>query len=345
MKKWMRWVLGLTIAVSVISGTAMAQDKIKVGAAVYGLNAEFMQLWSAALEQHPAVTSGMVDLTIFDGRYDALVQQEQFETMITQGFKAIIFVPIDIEAGATAVKSAHEAGIPVFGSNTRVNSNLLTAYVGSNDAQAGYMEAKYVLDKLGCQGNVVIIEGPIGQSAQIQRLEGNQKALAECPKVKVLERQTANWSRAEAQKLMENWLTAHPGKIKGVIGQNDEMALGAIEAIKAAGLNVKDFAIAGIDGVTDALLAVKRGDMASILQDGRAQAQGALDVAINTVKGGKYQPMSDVWVAYPDMPWNGGASAEYKVPWTPVTQSNVDKLLAARQSGKNVPAGQPKETP
>ncbi len=213
------------LAAALLAGAAQAQDKPKIGAAVYGLNAEFMQLWAAALEAHPAVKDGLVDVTVFDGRYDALVQQEQFETMITQGYDAIIFVPIDIEAGAAAVQAAHDAGIPVFGSNTRVNSELLTAYVGSDDVQSGYMEAKAVLDKIGCKGNVVVIEGPIGQSAQIQRGEGNQKALAECPEVKVIEQQTANWSRAEAQTLMENWLTAHPEGIDGVIGQNDEMAL------------------------------------------------------------------------------------------------------------------------
>jgi len=312
------------------STAAVAEDTPKIGAAVYGLNAEFMQIWSAALEAHPAVKDGMVDLTIFDGRYDALVQQDQFETMITQGFDAIIFVPIDVEAGAAAVEAANEAGIPVFGSNTRVNSDLLSAYVGSDDVQSGYMEAKYVLDKIGCEGNVVIIEGPIGQSAQIQRLEGNQKALAECPNVTVLEQQTANWSRAEAQTLMENWLTAHPGQINGVIGQNDEMALGAIEAIKSSGLQVSDFAIAGIDGITDALTAVKAGDMASILQDGAAQAQGALDLAIAASMEG-YEPMSPIWEQYPDMPWNDGADAEYSVPWTPVTADNVDALLELRQ--------------
>ncbi|MCR9089088.1 MAG: substrate-binding domain-containing protein [Rhodobacteraceae bacterium] len=321
----------LTLSTALLSATAaVADDDIKVGAAVYGLNAEFMQIWSAALEEHPAVKEGMVDLTIFDGRYDALVQQDQFETMITQGFDAIIFVPIDVEAGAAAVEAAHEAGIPVFGSNTRVNSDLLNAYVGSDDVQSGYMEAKYVLDQIGCTGNVVIIEGPIGQSAQIQRLEGNEKALAECPDVKVLEQQTANWSRAEAQTLMENWLTAHPGEINGVIGQNDEMALGAIEAIKAAGLDVSDFAIAGIDGVTDALLAVKSNEMASILQDGAAQAQGALDLALKAINS-DYEPMSEIWEQYPDMPWNNGADPEYSVPWTPVTMENVDDLLAKRQ--------------
>jgi len=319
----------MTLGLSMATG-AHAEDTLKIGLAAYGLNAEFMQLWSAAGEKHPAVESGMVELTVFDGRYDALVQQDQFETMITQGYDAIVFAPMDIEAGATAVELAVEAGIPVVGSNARVNSDLLTAYVGSNDVEAGYLEAKAVLDKMDCTGDVVIIEGPIGQSGEIQRGEGNEKALAECPDVSILERQTGNWSRAEAQSLMENWLTAHGNDIKGVIAQNDEMALGAIEAIKAAGLDLSDFAIAGVDGVTDALNAVKEGQMDSILQDGSAQAQGAIDVAIKAVRP-DYEPMSAIWEQYPEMAWNDGADKEYNVPWTPVTGENVDALLATRQ--------------
>ncbi len=319
----------MALALSLVTGASAQDNPLKIGAAVYGLNAEFMQLWADAAENHPAVTSGLVDLTVFDGRYDALVQQDQFETMITQGYDAIVFVPIDIEAGATAVQLAADEGIPVVGSNTRVNSDLLTSYVGSDDVQAGYMEAKSVLDEMNCKGAVVILEGPIGQSAQIQRGEGNEKALAECPDVAVLEKQTANWSRAEAQSLMENWLTAHGPEIKGVIAQNDEMALGAIEAIKAAGLNVDDFAIAGVDGVTDALMAVKEGSMASILQDGAAQAQGAIDVAIKAVKP-DYEPMSEIWTQYPEMAWENGEKDEYSVPWTPVTLDNVDDLLSKR---------------
>ncbi|OLP46463.1 substrate-binding domain-containing protein [Rhizobium oryziradicis] len=324
-------LIALAAATALMVSPSLAQDKkLKIGAAPYGLNAEFMQIWSAALKQHPAVKSGEVELTIFDGRYDALVQQEQFNTMITQKYDAIIFAPIDIEAGATAVQAAHDAGIPVIGSNTRVNSDLLSAYVGSDDTISGYMEAKTVLDKIGCKGNVVILEGPIGQSAQISRLQGNKKALAECPNVKVLADQTANWSRAEAQTLMENWLTAYPGQINGVIGQNDEMALGAIEAIKSAKLKVGDFAIAGIDGITDALHAVKNGTMTSILQDARAQAQGALDLAIFKAKKGNYKPQSNIWAQYPAMPFNDGKDKNYNVPWTPVTKDNVDKLLAER---------------
>lgn len=313
-----------------------ANDKpVKIAAAVYGLKAEFMQLWTAALNKHTAVKSGLAKVTVFDGKYDANTQNDQFDTMITQKYDAIIFVPIDIQAGAKAVEKANEAKIPVIGSNTRVNSDLLTAYIGSNDVLSGKMEAEAVLNKMGNQGNVVIIEGPIGQSAQIERRKGNLEAVKAQPDIKILEMKTANWSRAEALTLMEDWLTSHKGQIKGIIGQNDEMALGAIQAIKQAGLNLGDFDIAGIDRVTDALLAVKRGEMTSILQDANAQAQGALDLALHAVLGDSYQPQSPIWQQYAQgMPWNGGKDKVYNVPWTPVTAENVDALLKDRQGSQ-----------
>lgn len=329
-----RFVIGSVSALAItVSGAAANAKPIKIGVSLYGLKAEFMQLWAAAVKESPAVKKGLVDVTVLDGRYDPLVQQDQFATMISQHYDAIIFAPIDANAGAAAVKMAHDAHIPVVGTNTRVNSDLLSSYVGSDDTLSGYMEAKSVLDRLHCKGNIVIIDGPIGISAQIQRTQGNKKALAECPagQVHVLAEKTANWSRAEAQSVMENWLTRFPGQIQGVIGQNDEMALGAIEAIKSQGQKVSDFAIAGIDGITDGLLAVKAGEMASILQDARAQAQGSLDVAAKLADA-TYQPQSDIWKQYPEMKWDDGKAKTYNVPWTVVSQQNVDKLLAFRKA-------------
>ena len=327
----------VTLAIAVFCGMALPlkaadQKPVKIGAAVYGLKAEYMQLWTNYLKEHPAVKNGSAEITVFDGNYDPNVQNDQFDTMITGKYDAIIFVPIDIVAGAAGVQKAHDAKIPVIGSNTRVNSDLLTAYIGSDDVIAGQLEAEAVINKMGGKGNVVIIEGPIGQSAEIERLKGNQIVLQKNPGIKLLEKKTANWSRAEALSLMEDWLTAHPGQIQGVIGQNDEEALGAVQAIKAAKLNVKDFGIAGIDGVTDALLAVKAGEMTSVLQDAKAQAQGALDLAMRAVVGESYQPQSDIWKQYAKgMPWNGGTDKVYNVPWTPVTVENVDDLLKQRQ--------------
>ena len=168
----------LLLAILAFGLFASAQDEpIRFGAAVYGLQAEYMQLWTTALERHPAVLDGSGEVTVFDGRYDASVQFGQFETMVSQGFDGIIFVPIDIEAGAAAVDAAVAAGIPVVGSNTRVNSDQLLSYVGSNDVLAGRLQAEGVIDLMGGSGNVVILEGPLGQSAQIERREGNLEAI------------------------------------------------------------------------------------------------------------------------------------------------------------------------
>jgi putative xylitol transport system substrate-binding protein len=326
--------LGLAVVLALAFGTASAAPKktYRVGAAVYGLKAEFMQIWVGALKEHPAVKDGTVKLTVFDGNYDALTQNNQFDTMITQKYDGAIFVPIDIQAGAAGVEKAFAAGIPVVGSNTRVNSDNLLSYIGSNDVIAGEMEAEAVIKGIGGKGGVVILEGPIGQSAQIERRKGNENALAKHPDVKVLEMKTANWSRAEALSLMENWLTAHPDQIKGIIGQNDEMALGAIAAVKAKGIDPKKMPTAGIDGVTDAILAVKAGDMVSILQDARAQAQGALDILLGKLIGTSYQPRSEIWKQYATgMPWKGGKEKVYNVPWTPITLDNANQLLATRQ--------------
>lgn len=332
MKKLIILLLSLTIFTGGIFANGQKESNgtstYKIGAAVYGLKAEYMRLWTTALERHPDVVNGTIDITVFDGQYDASIQQSQFETMAAQGFDGIIFVPIDIEAGAAAVAAAAAEDIPVVGSNTRVKSDKLASYVGSNDVLSGGMEATSVLEAIGGKGNVVIIEGPIGQSAQIERREGNLKAIKKFPGVKVLEMKTANWSRAEALVLMENWLNAYPDKIDGVIGQNDEMALGAIQAIEQAGLNIKDFPVAGIDGVTDAMLAVKDDKMVSILQDATAQAQGALDVLMARIVGSDYKPKAAVWEK---IDFNGGKESVYNVPWVPITKENVDALLKIRK--------------
>jgi putative xylitol transport system substrate-binding protein len=315
------------------ASVSMAQNApVRVAAAVYGQKAEFVQLWVRAINEHPAVASGQAKVTIFDGRYSATTQNNQFDTIIAQKFDAIIFIPIDAQAGAAAVQKAHDAGIPVIVSNASVRSNLQNCYIGSNDVLGGEMEAEAVVKKLNGKGNVVIFDGPIGQSAQIERSQGIKNVLAKYPNVKVLEEKTANWSRTEALNLMQNWLTAHPGQINGIIGENDEMALGAIKALQAANIDPASMAIAGIDGVSDAINAVKSGQMASILQDANAQAQGALDLALRAKLGPSYQPQSSIWKQYADkMTWDDGTAKNYAVPWTVVTKGNADQLLTARR--------------
>jgi len=330
--------IALLASSMMLGGMAVAQAApVKIAVLMYGNKAEFVQLMERYGKEHPAVKNGEAVLTFYDGRYDASVQNDQAATAIQTRSDAIIVNPMDFEANIDIVTNAKTANIPVIVTNARLNTNEMTSEVVSNDELGGYLEAKAVLDKLDCKNNkvnVVIIEGPKGGSGEIQRGKGNDKAIAECGpgQVTVLERKTANWSRAEAQPLMENWLQKHRGKINGVIGQNDEMALGAIEAIKGAGLNVKDFAIAGVDGVTDAIYAVQNGEMVSIMQDAKGQIQGSIDVAMRAVKGDEYKPQSTIWKQYEkDLQWNNGAEKHYFIPWTVVTVENAQQLLDARK--------------
>src|ERR1019366_2971402 len=334
MKKSLLFTSALTIAAALSPDMAAASKKVRIAVLMYGNKAEFVQLMQRYGRQHPAVTSGLADIIFYDGRYDAAVQNDQAQLAINSKCDAVIVNPMDFEANIEVVKRAKAAHIPVIVTNARLNTQEMTSEVASDDVLGGYLEAKDVLRRLACKGTVVIIEGPKGGSGEIQRGQGNMKAIDECPAgaVNILERRTANWSRAEALDLMQNWLSKHRGAIHGVIAQNDEMALGAIEAIKSAGLNVNKFAIAGIDGVTDALHAVKRGEMTSILQEAKAQMQASIDVALRAVLGTGYKPMSPIWKQYENgLQWNDGQSKHYAIPWTVVTTANADGLLESRK--------------
>jgi len=322
-------IVTTALLLAVVAGTqAQENKKYKIGAAVYGVKNEFVQLWVKALKDHPAVKSGLVNLTVFDGQYKHITQANQFDSMITQKFDGAIYIPIDSNAAAAVVDKAVAAGLPVVGSNGPTNSDKLVSYVGSDDVLGGELAAEAVIKAMGGKGNIVVLEGPVGQTGAIQRSEGIDKVLARHPEIKVIERKTANWSRAEAMSLMQNWLTAHPNQIHGVIGENDEMALGAVAAMKQAGIDVTKIPVAGIDGVSDAIKAVSKGEMIlSIRQDAKTQAQGALDVLLRKLIGQDYKPLSEVWAVYPEMPWGEGTATLYSVPWTLVTKENAAEFL------------------
>lgn len=283
------------------------EGKIVIGMTLYSLKNEFtVRLANAATAKADEMA---VELKVYDGNYDPSTQISQIETMISDGVDGIILNPQDAEALAAGVDKAVEAGIPVVGVNTRVNSDKLTSYVGSQDVYAGELETQKMVDLLGENFKCVIIEGPLGQSAQIERRKGIQNILDKNPGIEVLAEKTANWSRAEAMTIMENWLNAFD-KIDAVIAENDEMALGAREAIKAKGL---DIPCIGVDGITDALNAVENGDMvASIFQDGAGQGSKALEILVKAIKGET-------------------VDKEYWIDFEPVTKENVEEFKKRAQ--------------
>lgn len=279
MKKLFGILLVLVLVIGCVS--IASAEGIRIGATYYSLQNEFTMRMDNAGKKY--CEENGIELMSYDGNYDAATQLAQVETMIADGCDAIILNPQDAVACAACVEIAHAAGIPVVGVNTMVQSDLLTSYVGSQDVSAGEDILNYMIQYLGKEDfNIVIIEGPMGQSAQLQRIEGIENVMAAHPGVKELARNTANWSRSEAMTLMETWLNSFDN-IDAVIAENDEMALGARQAINAAG---KDIPCIGIDGITDAVTAIQTGDMiASDFQNAEGQMTGAIEVAIKALNG------------------------------------------------------------
>jgi inositol transport system substrate-binding protein len=266
------------------------EKKIKIGYQVYGLKGEFATMLTEAMEKKAKELG--VELIVSDGNYDVSTAISQLQNFQTQQVDAIIVNPIDAEALNDTVNSIVDAGIPVLGVNAFLTADKLTSYVGSPDVKAGEMETKEMVEALGGKGNVVVFEGPIGQSAQIERGEGIDNILKDYPDIKIIEKRTANWSRSEAMSIMENWIQSHGDKIDGVIGQNDEMALGALNALRDKGM---DIPVVGVDGVKDAVTTVKDGGMiASIFQNAIGQGETVVEAAVKAAKGEPVEKRYDV---------------------------------------------------
>lgn len=264
-----------------------------IGATYYTLQTEFCMRMDNFAKKYCADNEyGYVS---YDGDNNAATQLEQVETMIANGVDAIILNPQDVEACVSCVDAAVEAGVPMFGVNTRVNSDDLVAYVGSDCVESGEEIMQYMVDYMKSDAfNIVVIEGPMGQSAQLERMQGIENVLDKYPNIKILADDTANWSRSEAMTLMETWLTTYGDEINAVVAQNDEMALGARQAIEDAGM---DIPCIGIDGITDAVAAVKEGRLiASDFQDAEGQISGAIDAAIAYLNGKEVE--KEIWIPY-----------------------------------------------
>jgi inositol transport system substrate-binding protein len=266
-------------------GARLSAQQVKIGITYQNMQNEFiLGIESAAKAKAKSLGATLIEN---DGQGQAETQIAQVENFIAQKVNAIILNPFDKEGCAPAVEKAKAAGIPIVVVNAQVvNVDKANAFVGSDDIDAGQIEMKYIAELLKGKGNIVIIHGPNGHSAEVQRTIGNKNVLKQYPGIHVLFEQTANWDRAQAMALMENWMqTGKP--INAVVAQNDEMALGAYKAVEAANKQGQ-IPVIGIDAIPDALKSVKDGKMvATVFQDSRGQGAGAVVAAFDLAKGVK----------------------------------------------------------
>lgn len=253
---------------------------IRIGITLYSIQNEYTKRFANAAQMQ-AEEMG-VELQFYDGNYDASRQNSQIEDMIRNEVDGILMIPQNSQSCVEGAETASKAGIPTVSVNTRVNSNQVVSHIGSDDVEAGEMVVESVAGALDGTGNVVILEGPIGQSAQIERLKGMKKLLKEYPGLHVIGCKTANWSFLEAKNIMKKWLQTFD-RIDAVIAENDDMALGALEALGEAG---KDICVVGVDGSEEGLMAVHEGRMyMTVFQNAEEQSRKALEVLLKYIKG------------------------------------------------------------
>lgn len=218
-----------------------------------------------------------IQVIVVDAQNDSAKQTNDVDDLIQQGVDALLINPADSAAISTAVQSANSVGIPVITLDRSADKGDVAALVASDNVKGGQMAAEYFVEHLGEGAKVIELEGVPGASATRERGKGFHEIADQ--KLHVVAKQSADFDRSKGLNVMENLLQGNPD-VQAVFAHNDEMALGAIEAIQSSG---KDIPVIGFDGNDDAIKSIKDGKLtATVAQQpvliGQLAVQAALDV-------------------------------------------------------------------
>jgi len=222
---------------------------------------------------------------------DVEKQMQIIENLIQRKVAAICLTPAGSREVIPAILKANRAGIPVLILDTRVDSTALAeaggkvaTFIGSDNFDGGRIAGERIIAKLGGIGRVAILEGIPGHETGDSRLRGFHAAIDKAPGIRIVASQTANWERDQGYNVFQNILQSHPD-VQAVFGCNDMMALGAVEAIAAAGRSA-DILVIGFDAITDAREAIAAGRMeASVAQNPREMGRLAIENAARLMRG------------------------------------------------------------
>lgn len=293
--------LALTVMLSaVLSSTAFAADTMKIGVSMAIFDDNFLTTLRNSIEA-TAKEQG-VEVQIEDAKNEVGTQLNQIQNFVASGVKAIIVNPVDTDATVAMSEAAEKAKIPlVYVNRQPINVDKLPdnqAFVASDEAVSGTLQMQEVCKMMKGKGNIVVMMGELSNQAAVQRTKDIDDVIAKdgCKDIKIVEKQTAEWSRTKGNDLMTNWLSANT-EFDAVVSNNDEMALGAIQALKAAGRPMDKVIVAGIDATADALAAMKAGDLdVTVFQSAAGQGKGAIEAAVKLAKGEAVD--QKVWIPF-----------------------------------------------
>ncbi|WP_204353635.1 substrate-binding domain-containing protein [Salinisphaera orenii] len=201
-----------------------------------------------------------VDFQVLDAHNDSNQQVSQIQTLLAKQVDMLLVNPTNADAITPAIKQANKAGVPVIFVDRATNGGESLAFFASDNVQAGKTACQYLVDQMDGEGSLAILTGVPGASATNERSSGCDQVLNEHDKIDVVARQSAHFDRSEGLNVMQNMLTANPQGIDAVFAENDEMALGAIKALKSAHA-LDNTLVASIDGTPGGRKAVKAGEI------------------------------------------------------------------------------------
>jgi ribose transport system substrate-binding protein len=288
----------LTTALCLLAAPAFAQSRIAV--TMTSFDNPFLTILLNGMREEAKTKD--VDLITEDAQLDPAKQLNQVQNFIANGVDAIIVNPVDGDSTAAITRAASDAGIPLIYVNhppAELDSGMpeKTAFVGSNELDSGTMQAEAVCKLLGGKGRAVVLMGPLENHAALVRTKDVETVFSrpDCT-IEIVEKQTANWNRTQAQDLVSSWMTAGIA-FDAVVANNDEMAIGALQALKSSGTAMKDVVIAGIDATPDGLAAMKAGDLdVTVFQNATKQGEVAVQAAIELSNGKPVE--KTLWVPF-----------------------------------------------
>ena len=285
----------LAAALAALSATAPAAT---VGVSMAQFDDNFLTAVRASMKERAQQLG--VQIQFEDAENDIGRQLNQIENFIAQHVDAIIVNPVDTDATPRMTRLAVNAGIPLVYVNRMPADRQLpprVSFVGSNETESGTLQMTEVCRLLGGKGDIVVLMGELTNQSARQRTQDIEDVIARpaCRGIRIVDRQAADWKRTAAADLVTNWLSAGV-RPAAVVANDDEMAIGAIQALRQARL-LGSTIVAGIDATADGLAEMKAGALrVTVFQNAPAQGRGALDTALKLVR---HEPVpSFVWVPF-----------------------------------------------
>jgi len=297
----------MTLIRTALLGTALAGlalpalAETRIGVTMTSFDNPHLTVLLDAMRDEAARHEG-VTLVTEDAQLDVARQLNQVQNFAANGLDAIIVNAVDGDSTAAITAQARDAGIPLVYVNhppAELDAGMPegSAYVGSAERDAGRFQAEAVCRMMDGTGRALVLMGPLENRAALVRTQTVEEIFAsdDCG-IEVVEKQTANWNRVQAVDLVSAWVTAGL-EFDAIVSNNDEMAIGAIQALKSAGVSMDDVVIAGIDATADGLAAMAAGDLdVTVFQNTVGQGHLAVQAAVSAAGGAAMEP--EAWVPF-----------------------------------------------